>query len=223
MAVDVWRMDSNYSGGNIMKRIARGLSLFAALFGAMLALAGTVKEYSADMVNVRSGKIQSKNYVTPTKARFENYDSEGKLESIDIIRMDHQKMYSFHVDNNTYFEFPLKGTTIPKRDSPEWKELNKLMMGEFAPQIKEEKIGTGTVNGYKTEKFRVTAQIGSMPPDVSYQWYAKEFDIPVRTQDGDDGEEGDIEELRNVKIGAPAASLFELLPGYKQGTRQKRN
>jgi hypothetical protein len=199
-----------------MKRIAKGLSLLVTLLGTTLALAGTVKEYSADMVDVKTGKLQSKVYVTPTKMRTEDYDDDGKLRTISIVRMDHQKTYLFFVNEKAYTEFPLKGKTIPERNSPEAKEFEKWIMGEFASERKEEKVGTETVNGYKTEKFRVTTRIEKLSDEsVSYEWYAKEFIVPVRAQHGDDNEDGDIEELRNIKIGAPASSLFELPSGYK--------
>jgi len=197
-----------------MKSVVKGLSFLAILFGATLALAGTIKEYSADTVDVKTGKVRNREYVTPTKMRIDSYDEDGKLETIDIIRIDHKKRYFFYVDNKTYFEFPLKGEIIPERNSPEWKEFEKTIMGEFAPQTIEEKISAETVNGYKTEKFRVTTRMGELPASVSYEWYAKEFDTPVRTQSGED-EGDDIQELRNIKVGAPAASLFELPSGYK--------
>jgi hypothetical protein len=198
-----------------MKHIVKGLSLLVALFGTTLVLAGTIKEYSAEMVDIKSGKVRSKEYVTPTKMRIEDYDDDGKLQFINIIRMDHQKAYTFYVAHKTYVEFPLQGKTIPERNSPEWKKLEKLMMGELASQTKEEKIGTETINGYKAEKFRVTTRIEKMSDgSISYEWYAKEFFTPVRIQHGD-SEEDDIEELRNIKVGAPASSLFELPSGYK--------
>jgi len=106
----------------------------------------------------------------------------------------------------------MKGDKIPNLF-----ELSSMMLGAVA-KFKQEKVGSETVNGYKTEKFRMTATIdlmGQAHTETSSIWMAKEFDIPVRMQD-----EEKVAELRNIKKGEPEASLFEIPAGYEDMSKQ---
>lgn len=63
-----------------MRKYFLALCLPFVLLFAALAQAGTIKEYSADMVDVSSGKTLQKMYVTEQKIRFDGYGEDGKLE-----------------------------------------------------------------------------------------------------------------------------------------------
>ena len=199
-----------------MKCAVKGLALLATLFSATVVLANPVKEFSADSVDAKSGRLEGKVYVTSTKMRFEDYASGEKPEFISLIRFDQQKMYFLFTDSKTYIEYPLE-----VKSPSDWKEMQKVLGGlAEMPGIEmkttEKKVAEETVNGYKTEKFRITETatfMGTRQTSTSYVWIAKEFSIPIRTQDDED--DGKITELRNIKIGAPPASLFELPAGYK--------
>jgi hypothetical protein len=57
------------------------------------ALAGSVKEYSADVVDVKSGRVMQKLAVTPDKIFSESFDASGKREALAIVRLDRNIMY----------------------------------------------------------------------------------------------------------------------------------
>ena len=195
-----------------MKTLFKGFICFLALCLAAPVLAGSIKEYTADMVDVKSGKVVGKYAVTEKKMRMESTD-EDDGDSLVIIRMDQGKVYVMQEDK-TYIDIPIKGDKVP---TPE--ELAGMMGGGDLFKPKREKLGTETVSGYKAEKFRVTHTIemmGQKHTSVHHEWLAKEFDIPVRIEN-----EGNIAELRNIKVGTPAASLFEIPAGYKKNTEME--
>lgn len=200
-----------------MKNLIKRLGLLIILLAPSIAFAGTIREYSADVVDVKSGRIVSTYYVTEKKMRVDSFDSEGGKHGEgprSIIRMDHGKMYSLREDK-TYLEFPMKGDTVPNME-----EMGSMMMGGAAPKRMLKKLGTETVSGYKAEKFQVTTTIdmfGQTHTMSHYEWKAKEFDLPVRMQN----EDGEIMEMRNIKTGAPDASVFEIPAGYKKNTQME--
>ena len=183
---------------------------FACLFILCLAgpaFAGTIKEYAADMVDVAAGKTVGKYYVAENKMRMDSFEKNKNENIISIIRLDQQKMYALQPSEKTYLEIPMKGNKMP-----DFSDIGGVMMGDAAPKVKKEKVGSETVSGYQTDKYKVVTTMnmfGKTHTSTSYVWLAKEFDIPVRTQQDDD-----ISEMRNIKTGAQAASLFEIPSGY---------
>ncbi len=196
-----------------MRKGKWGIALVMVLLSAGLAWAGTVKEYSADMVDVNTGKVVQKLYVTEQKMRVEQVDAGGKPGGGSIVRLDKKMMYVLQ-ENKTYMEFPLSGNAASMQEALE----NMRLMG-MKPQITREKQGTETVNGYKAEKVKttVTLNMGGQKTSVSHlEWQALEFEpMPVRTQNPRDNS---LTEMRNIKTGAPSASLFEIPAGYKKDT-----
>ena len=197
---------------SLIKGLGRGLSglsLLAVMLCASTAFAGTIKEYTADMVDAKSGRVVGKYYVTEKKIRMDSSDEKGgRGNAASIVRLDQNKMYALQEDK-TYIEFPFKGTISNLED------LGTQMMGGAAPQRKVESLGSETVNGYKAEKSKVTTTMNMMGQTfttTTYEWKAKEFDMPLRTQT----DKGDIMEMRNIKVGAPSDSVFEIPAGYKK-------
>ena len=77
------------------------------------------------------------------------------------------------------------------------------------------KLGTETLNGRKAEKWRCTGEINvpaDETPTDSTTWYDRELKIETRTVE----DNGDIFEIRNVKIGRQDASQFKIPDGYKK-------
>ena len=182
------------------------LTLLLSCCFASAALAGSIKEYSADMVDLKSGKVMQKLAITPDKIYCDSFNAQGKREAISIILMDQRKMYIFIEENKSYMELPFNKEQFTAAD------LNIGMV-----QTKQEKIGSETVSGYKADKFRITAQVMGMTT-TTYQWIAPEFDpMPIRTE-----AEGDIKEMRNIKIGPPDAALFEVPQGYTRNTQMEQ-
>jgi len=181
--------------------------IFALLvFCPATAFAGAVKEYGAEMVEVKSGRVTQKLAVTPDKVFSEAVDAKGKREGIAIIRMDQKKMYIFMEANKSYLELPFN------KDSFTAADLNLGMS-----QIKREKVGAETVNGYKADKYRTTVTTMGQKT-VSHEWMAPEFDpMPIRTE-----ADGVVQEMRNIKPGKPDSSLFEIPAGYTRNTQMEQ-
>jgi len=166
------------------------------------AFAGSVKEYSADMVEVKSGRVTQKLAVTPDKIFSEGLDAQGRRESVAILRLDRKKMYIFIEANKSYWELPFNKDHFTAAD---------LRVG--LAQIKREKAGEETVGGYKAEKWRITTTALGQS-STSNEWITKEFGfMPVRTEI-----DGVIREMRNIKPGTPDAALFEIPKGYARDT-----
>ena len=190
-----------------------GLSLFFMLvFFSAAAYAGTIEDYSADMVAVSGDKVVQKMYVTPEKMRFDVYDQTGKLETISILRLDQGKMYALQPDSKTYFEIPVD------KEFTSLEDLAKGMMGAKFDTSRE-KQGTEEVNGYEAEKFKVTMNVEIMGQKTTMthtEWLAPEFaPLPVRTENPQDQS---IVEMRNIKTGAQDDALFEIPEGYNKDT-----
>ena len=200
-----------------MNNLIKMLSPLLILLGASASFAGTIKEYTADMVDTKTGQVAAKYYITEKKIRVDALDERsgrrGTGGVASIIRMDQNKMYAFQ-DDKTYIELPLKGTISNLQD------VSNQMMGGAAPKRTEEKIGTETVSGYSTDKLKVTTTMnfmGRTHSTTNFEWKAKEFDIPLRIQT----ENGDTTEMRNIKVGAPSASVFEIPAGYTRNVEME--
>ena len=189
-----------------MKTLLKSFACFLVLCLAIPALAGSVKEYSADMVDVKSGKAVQKLAVTPDKIYSESFDVKGKRQAVAIIRLDHKKMYVCMEETKSYMEIPFNKDKFTAAD-----------LGMGMVQIKQEKIGSDTVNGYKADKFKITSTaMGNT--STSFSWIAPEFDpLPIRTESG-----GYIQEMRNIKTGRPDSALFEVPKGYKRDTKMEK-
>ena len=188
------------------------LFLLFMLCLAFSAFAGSIAEYTADMVNVKTGRVTQKIAVMPNKMYFESLNDQGKRDGIVIVRLDQKKLYVVMEDTKSYMERPFDKDRFTAAD---------LSMGQIDVQTKQEKVGSEKVSGYKADKFRntVTMQIMGMNKTYqSYQWMAPEFDpMPIRTEN-----EGVVLEMRNIKTGRPNASLFEPPNGYKRDTQMEQ-
>ena len=207
-----------------MKNIVGALSFLLALLGTGSSFAGTIKEYTADMVDVKSEQVVNRYYIAEKKMRIDTFGAQGgrqgaKTKSdqpsgIAIIRLDQKKMYILQEDK-TYIEMPITDDKIENA-----MDMSKMFMGGTAPTRKVENLGTETVSGYKAEKNRITttiAMMGQKHTTTHTEWIAREFSMPVRMQEPN----GRIMEMRNIKTGAPSASVFEMPAGYKRNTQME--
>jgi hypothetical protein len=188
-----------------MKILLKSLACFL-LFFALPAWAGSVKEYSADMVDMKSGRVVQKIAVAPDKIYSESLSAQGQREALAIIRMDQKKMYVLIEATKSYMELPFNKEQFTAAD------LNMGMV-----QTKQEKMGSEKVGDYLADKFMVTASVMGLSTTV-YQWIAPEFDpLPVRIES-----DGGVQEMQNIKTGSPAASLFDIPSGYKRDAQMEQ-
>ena len=188
------------------KTLLKSLACFLVLCLTLPAFAGSIAEYSADMVDVKSGSVTQKLAVTQDKIYSESFNAQGKREAIAIIRMDQRKMYILMEATKSYMELPFNKEQFSAAD---------LSMGMV--QTKQEKVGEETVSGYKADKFKIT--VTAMGSTVTtFQWIAPEFaPMPIRTETN-----GVIQEMRNIKTTRPDASLFEVPKDYKRDTQMEQ-
>jgi hypothetical protein len=181
-----------------MRTLCKSFVVLLVLAFALPAFAGSITEYSADMVDVKSGRVAQKIAVMPDKVYSESFNAQGKREAISIIRMDQKKMFVFLEQPKSFMELPFDKERFTAAD---------LNMGIV--QTKKEPTGSSeTVGGYKADKFRVTVRAMGITRTV-FEWIAPEFDLPIRTE-----AEGVILEMRNIKAGRQDAALFENPQGY---------
>lgn len=78
-----------------------------------------------------------------------------------------------------------------------------------------EMLGSETVNGRATEKWRCTGQTavpqGKQPVDAKV-WYDPELEMGIKTID----DNGNIFEVRDISVGPQESSLFEIPAGYQK-------
>ncbi len=179
-------------------------------FVAGSAFAGTVKEYSAEMVDVATGKIVEKIAVSGVKIRMESYNDNGTLQAMNIVRPDLGKGYILIVEDKSYLEFKID----PKAADPLENMAKTVMPGA---EIVRTPAGKESVAGYQAEHFTIATTVSFMGQNVAMnheEWIAPEFaPLPVRATDP---ESGRMTEMRNVRKGAPDAALFELPAGYSK-------
>ncbi|MCL2485260.1 MAG: DUF4412 domain-containing protein [Endomicrobia bacterium] len=201
-----------------MKVLVKSICLsLLVLFCATAVFAGTVKEYSADIIGITTDKkgnkkegLSAKIYATDKKMRQESFDEKGNLVGMAIIRIDKNKIYSFIEENKTYMEINFEGNEMP---SP---QQFANMLGGMA-DVKREKVGTETINGYKAEKHKTTVNtniFGIKSTMISYDWTTAEYNYPIRTLYEDKKNGDTITEMRNIKAGKQPDSLFEIPKGY---------
>ena len=185
-----------------------GLLSFALLIAsAMPVEAGAIKEYSADQVHLKGDKVlqTQKIHAAPEKIRTEMLSPAGQGSMTIIFRQDKKLTWTLFPEKKMYVETLLNEAELKK-------DLTDLQKDAV---VKEEDLGTETINGYKCQKKRVQTSLKMMNRNINTSttvWKCDELDIPLRTQSG----EGTMTELRNIKPGSQPASLFEVPAGYKK-------
>ena len=167
-----------------------------------------IDKYSAEQVVVDpGGKVErmGKLYVMPDKIRMEQSQPEGKDSMVMIFRIDQKVMRILMPEKKTYIENPLSEAELEKT-------LKKIPSNI---DVKEEDLGTETVNGFKCRKRRIetsTEFMGRQIRSRSIVWVSDQLDFPIRTQ----SEDGHITELQNIKPGSQPDKFFEVPTGYKK-------
>lgn len=185
-----------------------GLLSFAFLIAsAMPVAAGKIKEYSADQVHMKGGKElhTQKLYVAPEKFRTEMPSPSGQGSMTVIFRQDKKLTWTVFPDKKMYVENVLNEEEMKKH----MKDFKKDSV------LKEEDLGTETVNGYKCQKKRVETSFKMMNRTINASttvWKCDELDFPVRTQSDD----GVTTELRNIKPASQPSELFEVPAGFQK-------
>ncbi len=78
-----------------------------------------------------------------------------------------------------------------------------------------EKMGTETVNGRATEKWRCTGELDPEPGNAGVDatnWFDPQLGFPVREAKDD----GEVFEIRDITVARQDPSLFEIPPGFQK-------
>lgn len=175
-----------------MKKLSYALMALAVFSFMAEALA---QEFEADMVNTTRGGVYNAHVnVGKDKMRMDTGDN------IVISRMDKKITWMLVPAQKIYMEQAIdpKNMTV----------TSEKVDGE----VNRERLGAETVNGIKTDKYKVTYSVNGME-DTMYQWIAPSLNLPVKSEAGDGSW---MIEYTNIKTGPQDASLFELPSGYNK-------
>ncbi|MBV8099409.1 MAG: hypothetical protein JOZ31_09660 [Verrucomicrobia bacterium] len=175
-------------------------------------LANAPTQYSADLVVTRKvgpkTPVTMKVYVDGNKRRTDT----GTTGNIIILRGDLNKRYVLTPNGKTYMEAPLDPRML---ESPsDWAKRMGLV---------HEKVGTEDVNGETCDKYSYTSDPKKMATGqnqrmmpatraiTGFIWVGQETHMLVKSEN-----EVTSAEWKNIKIGPPDASVFELPADYKK-------
>ena len=182
-----------------MRKDGRKLLGTVSVFFLILFLAGSVpgasaQDFSADLVNTFGKETtQSKLYVSGEKIRME------MKEGIMIVRTDKRVSWMLMPSEKMYMENPIDMTRVPKTGK------------NFDGEIERISLGSDSVDGQPTEKFKVTYTENGKSM-AAYQWI-KDGQIPVKVEAVDGSYSM---EYKNISTGAQPAELFEVPADYEK-------
>jgi len=137
-----------------------------------------------------TGKI----YVTKDKVRMDT------MGTTTITRMDRNVAWVLMPQQGIYMEQPIEPEKIAG--------TSEKMPGE----VERVTLGTETFDGMTTTKYRIVYTSNAGRATV-IQWVDKKSGIPVKTS----SEDGSwVTEYKNLKLGAPDDSIFEIPEGYQK-------
>ena len=173
-----------------MRTIISTLAIAIALSNA--ALAAPPLEGSADFESVRKGAVTTKGKLHAHGMKIRS-DTEARGFKTSMI-MDTQNRKVWVIAGKNCLQHDLSGD--PTRTS--------FLITE--PGAKEERVGTETIDGHPTEKYKVTTSVGGKQR-VHYVWRATDLKgFPIRAGD----EAGTTQtRMKNIDLKKPNPSLFQ--------------
>lgn len=176
------------------------------LMGASGVLGAKIKEFTADNVTLdANGKVlsQGKMYMGGDKMRTDITMGRTSKKMVMIYRRDKKELWALNPEKKIYVQMPL--------DDQKWEqEVKGMVKSENTKALGEE-----TVNGYRCVKKEVTRKMEVMGMKMTTTqtiWVSDKLGMPIRTRTQD----GTVTELRNIKMGKPAAKNFNIPAGYKK-------
>ena len=190
-----------------MQRLMASMIFTAVLWAtAMPGSAGkkSTVSYAATETVVSDGQtMNGKIYVAPGKARRE-MTMKGKTQII-ITRLDKKMNWHLMPEQKMYMEIPIGQAT--SGGSADGGDIN----------IKERtKIGSETIDGVKTTKYKITAVNAKGDSLEGFVWLTKEgIELKLDAESQSKGRSVRyVKTLSDLQIGKQKASLFEIPKGY---------
>jgi hypothetical protein len=178
-----------------IKRTSAAFITLLLLFGFAGVGRTQAAEFSADMAltSKEGGRMNDiKIYVKNNRMRQEF--SEGAGRQVSISRPDKNLVWFVMPDEKMYMESDL---STDKNSMKEWKVENEQ---------KAKFVGKETVNGFACKKYEVKEG-----GDTVTTWISEELNYPIKSK----GKDWEFE-LKNIKKGGVADSLFEVPAGYRK-------
>ena len=178
----------------------KNLMLFLILASAAAFATAPAFQFSADMVMTAQGhSVSGKYYMNGDKMRMEM--SMMGQTSITIARHDKKLSWVLMPAQKSYMEMSMQG----KAQGP--------TPFDAEADFKYTQVGTESVDGHPCKKMKFTTTKAGQTFS-GFHWLATDLkDLPIKWSD----EAGtSMMELKNVKMGASPADLFELPAGYKK-------
>lgn len=191
---------------------------------ALLILAGLcvppsfAEEFPRPMVDYRADTIMKAEQrggdgpmTIPGKVYFSQGKERREMEmmgrtSVLIQRPDLKLTWMLMPEQRMYMEYAKVPTNQHQDPADNWKNA----------RIEKTRLGSETVNGVATEKYKIVATAADGSTSNGFVWLTKE-NIPMRIE-GEGTAEGQktsfFMECSNLKTGALAAELFEVPTGY---------
>lgn len=160
-------------------------------------------EYSADrVIDSGQGNFSQKIHVAKLKERAET-EMQG-MKMVSIFRFDKKVYWMVMPDHQMYQEIDLAKAAKHRDASTITQD----------PTVAVSVIGPDTVEGYATTKYQMTTQDKSTK---GFIWLTKE-NIPIRVDMTTATPRGQMQQtkivLKNLKLGAQPAALFEVPASY---------
>ena len=156
-------------------------------------------EYSADRVmETSAGTFEGKVYAAKDKERSET--SMQGMTSVMILRRDKQIGYMLMPAQKMYQQM-------------DFAKAQQQSGGQPADQVEITEVGSDTIEGQPTTKYKLIMKDGSAG---GFMWFTKDgimMKMDTVVKNGRNKSRMTIT-LKNVKIGAQDASLFEVPAGY---------
>jgi hypothetical protein len=156
-------------------------------------------EYSADRVmETEAGTFEGKVYAAKDKERSET--SMSGMTSVMILRRDKQLGYMLMPTQKMYQQM-------------DFAKAQAQSGGQPADQVEITEVGTDTIEGQPTTKYKLIMKDGSAG---GFMWFTRDgimMKMDSVVKNGRDKSRVTIT-LKNLKVGSQDASLFEVPAGY---------
>jgi len=170
------------------------LFILGFLFYTLPVNAAPLMQYTATVLTTQGGQTSGgKMYVDNNKIRVEAKVQSQEVYS--IVRPDLGKLFSVIPSQKVYTEIPISENDIK-------------MITPYSADVALTAVGDEKINGQDCTKYKMDQIEGTV-----YLWLNKKTQAPVQMTAEETGMKT---EWQNLKVGAPAAKLFEPPLGYQK-------
>lgn len=195
-----------------MKKLILLLIAFAALANG----AAWGQSYYYETYMEFSKTLVSKDWFSNGCARSENFNPQGKLETIVIYRPDSAKIYQIWPDKKTYMPLPLTASNDAATNM-----INQVVGDKVEKGRKRTKkfIKAEEVEGFACKRYDwksvVTQTNGSTEELTGTDWVYEPLNIVIKSTNRKALPADECAVVRLLREGPQPAHLFEIPKGYK--------